>query len=628
MRDGVRPLTPAQAQRLLQANRLLQDDQPEAALRIVRGLLETMPDAADAHHLHALCLDRAGDASEIEHAFRSALALAPHAVPVLVNYSKWLRRYGRGETLLPQLRQACGSAMPVSLGLQIGLTELDAGAWSRAIEVFEALLDQTPGLVAAWVGLGNAMRGAGDHDGALASFASALELDPQCVPAWVNSAAIHREHGRIESSLACLTRVDALGRMTPEIEDLYHGVLADAGYEQAALDGAKRLVTRAPAFVPGQVSLTHLLWEFASASDAEDPMARFTAAAQARPEDLALQMAYVRTLLDLRRGDSAIRFADALRVRFGDALPTLWLSADAAVLAGDTARAEVLFAKGLTLGGAGNPAFLNAYVRCLLRTGQWREAAGLAMRATRLDGGNQEGWALLGTAWRLLGDVREVWLCDYEAMVGFVEVDMPDGMDRETFLLRLSQALMPLHRATRAPANQSLREGSQTRGHLFGRDDPMIRVAGAALHQAASRWLAGRAHLADHPFLGLVRQPFVYSGSWSVRLRSSGRHANHIHPEGCLSSAFYVALPPSMETETGDDGCLQLGQPMRELGVSLPPRRILRPKPGYLALFPSYMWHGTVPFEDAVTRLTIAFDMQPEANARSPSLSPRGFRRP
>ena len=30
-----------------------------------------------------------------------------------------------------------------------------------------------------------------------------------------------------------------------------------------------------------------------------------------------------------------------------------------------------------------------------------------------------------------------------------------------------------------------------------------------------------------------------------------------------------------------------------------------------LALFPSYMWHGTVPFEDEQPRMTIAFDMRP-----------------
>jgi len=32
-----------------------------------------------------------------------------------------------------------------------------------------------------------------------------------------------------------------------------------------------------------------------------------------------------------------------------------------------------------------------------------------------------------------------------------------------------------------------------------------------------------------------------------------------------------------------------------------------------LVLFPSYMWHGTIPFHDAQARTTIAFDVVPKA---------------
>jgi hypothetical protein len=96
-------------------------------------------------------------------------------------------------------------------------------------------------------------------------------------------------------------------------------------------------------------------------------------------------------------------------------------------------------------------------------------------------------------------------------------------------------------------------------------------------------------------------------------LWSSGKHVNHIHPEGWLSSAFYVALPASVVSAGGDNtsGCIQFGQPLAELNLDLPARRIIKPELGKLALFPSYMWHGTVPFVDDEPRISIAFDMQP-----------------
>ncbi len=37
----------------------------------------------------------------------------------------------------------------------------------------------------------------------------------------------------------------------------------------------------------------------------------------------------------------------------------------------------------------------------------------------------------------------------------------------------------------------------------------------------------------------------------------------------------------------------------------------VKPPPGLLVLFPSYMWHGTVPFSGEAPRLTVAFDLIP-----------------
>ncbi len=123
---------------------------------------------------------------------------------------------------------------------------------------------------------------------------------------------------------------------------------------------------------------------------------------------------------------------------------------------------------------------------------------------------------------------------------------------------------------------------------------------------------------ATHPFLMRKTPSVRIDGSWSVKLWTSGNHVNHIHPEGWISSAFYVALPPSVLSSpgAGQAGHIQFGQPPQELELGLQPQHVMRPEPGKLALFPSYLWHGTVPFEDEQPRLTLAFDMTPLANQR------------
>ena len=92
-----------------------------------------------------------------------------------------------------------------------------------------------------------------------------------------------------------------------------------------------------------------------------------------------------------------------------------------------------------------------------------------------------------------------------------------------------------------------------------------------------------------------------------------GHHVPHFHSAGWLSSAYYAALPPTMsEALPGSTaGHIQFGSPPAGLGLDLPARRIVRPEPGRLVLFPSYLWHGTLPFPGEGTRLTAAFDVVP-----------------
>jgi hypothetical protein len=95
-----------------------------------------------------------------------------------------------------------------------------------------------------------------------------------------------------------------------------------------------------------------------------------------------------------------------------------------------------------------------------------------------------------------------------------------------------------------------------------------------------------------------------------VKLEPEGFHADHIHPDGWLSSAFYVELPKAIENARRE-GWIKFGQPALPTRPPLEAEHFVRPAPGKLVLFPSYMWHGTVPFSGDETRLTMAFDVVP-----------------
>jgi hypothetical protein len=67
-------------------------------------------------------------------------------------------------------------------------------------------------------------------------------------------------------------------------------------------------------------------------------------------------------------------------------------------------------------------------------------------------------------------------------------------------------------------------------------------------------------------------------------------------------------------TSTRRAGCRRPSTSRRRTYATEPPldaEHYIRPRPGRLVLFPSYMWHGTVPFTTAERRMTIAFDIVP-----------------
>ncbi len=265
------------------------------------------------------------------------------------------------------------------------------------------------------------------------------------------------------------------------------------------------------------------------------------------------------------------------------------------------------------------------HAAALLAAGHAEAALAAAERACTLNPHDQHAWAQRGLAWRLLGGTRAaraVWLDDVERLVGVYDLPAPPGFaDLASFNHALASELLALHHDRREPVDQTLRHGTQTLGNLFDQGHPLVDALKARIAEAVTKHIAALPpHDAAHPLLGRAGPAgagrtgdglgWRFTDSWSSRLGRGGFHTNHVHPHGWMSSAYYVALPASMQgAPAGHAGWLQLGQADRDLGLA--PLLQVQPREGRLVLFPSYLWHGTEPFDDETHRLTIAFDVVP-----------------
>jgi hypothetical protein len=244
-------------------------------------------------------------------------------------------------------------------------------------------------------------------------------------------------------------------------------------------------------------------------------------------------------------------------------------------------------------------------IRHLLRVGRMEEALALIDRELA-SARAWSAWPYASLAWRLAGDKRWQWLEGDPRLVAVIDLTAAlPALDE------IAGTLRKLHLAKGEYLDQSVRGGTQTDGPLLSRIDPVIRRLRQAIVAAVEGYVA---QLPDtdprHPLLAPRRDRRIrFSGSWSVRLRAGGRHANHVHPQGWISSALYISLPDRQPGEAEDAGWFTLGEPQDALGVDLQPWRKIEPRHAQLVLFPSWMWHGTVPFAQG-ERLTVAFDVR------------------
>jgi hypothetical protein len=211
-----------------------------------------------------------------------------------------------------------------------------------------------------------------------------------------------------------------------------------------------------------------------------------------------------------------------------------------------------------------------------------------------------------------LNDAREDELNGYDHFVQAFDLEPPSsftGMD--DFNRALDSYLASIHPAERDYFTQTARGGSRTVDEMFFYGHHLVDLLQPRIAAAIRDYAARLAGSEQHPFLSRRGRGFRYAGSWSSRLGDCGFHVNHIHQKGWISACYYVGVPDIVAEAPDRQGWIKFGEPSTDFGTSFGIRRAIQPRPGRLVLFPSYMWHGTVPFHSPQTRTTIAFDVVP-----------------
>ncbi len=587
----------------------------EECAKVCQRLLQKTPKHLDSLHMLAQAAQRGGAYELSDAAFRELVALAPTRSEFLVNYAMFLRARGRpteAENCLRQATKAAPKAWSAWHGL--GLVLFEKAEFPEAERCANRAIELDGSKAGGWELAAAVAQKTDQPESGIRLCQEGLKRVPDAARLHYALGQFLRQECRFAAAAEAYVAAVKNGYAPPELYRYRSEALLDSGDMDAALECAVAGVERHPGH-PGLLRTAARL-QFSSGASG-DPIQRIRAAARSEPGNPALWVTQVDLLKRLNRHEEAsAAFREARRLGCPSSLDLLVLEAQDAGRAGDTAQAKRLF-EDLLRHYPDNTQVQISFATQMLANGEPNRAEKLCAAILDRDPFDQLALAYLGTAWQLMDDDREHWLLDYERMVIPVEVPAPDDFaNREQFFEALSDALEGLHHTHAQPIEQSVRGGTQTNGFLFRLKHPLLATLELQIRKAIVSACERFPEDQEHPFW--VRKPapvrsdaLKFAGAWSVRLRDQGYHANHIHPQGWISSALYIALPDEVTRGEGDAGYIQFGSPLEELGLGLPPRRTVKPSVGTLVLFPSYMWHGTLPFHSEQPRITVAFDLLP-----------------
>ena len=357
------------------------------------------------------------------------------------------------------------------------------------------------------------------------------------------------------------------------------------------------VLAQRPDWLEGQRILASLRY---TSGDAATHDAGYATALRAMPGHAGLWMGWFACIAQTRNWPRARAVLDQAAAHIGETKQVLAARLFLASENGDAAESERLIKATAAL----TDGFVQlARIRHHLRRRDAQSALDIALPLTQTRMAGQI-WPYVSTCWRLLGDARAQWLDGAPPYVASLDIALSCAERTQ-----LAETLRALHLAQLPYAEQSVRGGTQTDRSVLLRHEPILAHTRAALMDAVARYVAGLPpHDPAHPLLSAPRTHLRIAGSWSVKLGANGFNVTHSHPMGWISSAFYVSVPEPSAMGPAPAGHFHFGAPPPELGLDLAPYATIAPEPCHLVLFPSTMWHGTVPFA-AGERLNIAFDV-------------------
>ena len=153
-----------------------------------------------------------------------------------------------------------------------------------------------------------------------------------------------------------------------------------------------------------------------------------------------------------------------------------------------------------------------------------------------------------------------------------------------------------------------LKNGQQSTGNIFDIDIPFIKKTENLIMNEIEIYKNNNKD-SNCGFIKEWPERYKLHG-WFISMQKEGHLNAHIHKEGWLSGSIYLKMPLIRKQNEGDIIFGLHGADYPDDNFEYP-EKIVQLTKGDICLFPSSIFHRTLPFESDDERITLAFDIKP-----------------
>jgi len=197
--------------------------------------------------------------------------------------------------------------------------------------------------------------------------------------------------------------------------------------------------------------------------------------------------------------------------------------------------------------------------------------------------------------------------CD--APLRYISVDdLTESYDFESIFRRTAiETLADLSTVYRT--QRYLSNGRQTAGNIFSlervKDSGIADIIRLEIDKYRSKFINPK-----EGFLKYWPDKYEIRG-WLVSMKAGGSLTAHMHDSGWVTGCIYINVPSGLQNDSGNLVlCLDHGESASAMGENN--KQVINVKTGTLCLFPSSLFHYTVPFTAEEDRIVLAFDAIPQ----------------